>query len=139
VLRRPAYALSLKQPWAGLVIAGQKTIEVRKWATGVRGRVYIHAAGKPDDRAEAWALVSDDLRPMTQLLGGIIGAADLMGCVLYRTAEGFEADVDKHRNPPAWFEPPRMYGFLFRAAAASPFQRCRGSVRFFTVKLTEAG
>ena len=62
MLRRPTYALSLKQPWAALVVAGRKAIEVRKWPTGVRGRVFIHAARVPDDRPEAWTLVPDDLR-----------------------------------------------------------------------------
>jgi hypothetical protein len=34
-------ALSLKQPWAGLVMTGQKTIETRKWKTNYRGDIII--------------------------------------------------------------------------------------------------
>ena len=133
--RRPAYALSLKQPWAALLVAGRKTIEVRKWATAVRGRVYIHAARLPDDRPEAWAHVPDDLRPLAQLRGGIIGAAELAACVLYRTPAGFAADGPKHLNAPDWFAAPRMYGFVFRGAEAVPFVPCKGYVRFFTVEV----
>ena len=44
MLRRPAYALSVRQPWAALLVAGRKTVEVRTWSTAVRGRVFIHAA-----------------------------------------------------------------------------------------------
>jgi hypothetical protein len=135
VLRRPTYALSVKQPWAALLVAGRKTIEVRKWATRVRGRVYIHAAKAPDDRPEAWALVPDDLRPLAQLIGGIIGAADLTGCVLYRSPAGFAADAAKHLNRPEWFETPRMFGFVFRGGAPIPFVPCKGNVRFFTVEV----
>jgi hypothetical protein len=138
VLRRPTYALSLKQPWAALVVAGRKTIEVRKWATAVRGRVYIHAARVPDERPEVWAHVPDDLRPLAQLTGGIVGAADLTACVAYRTPTGFAADVPKHLNGPDWFEAPRMYGFVFRGAAPVSFVPCKGSVRFFTVEVPAA-
>ena len=47
VLRRPAYALSLKQPWATLVVAGWKTIEVaRHLADGTIGIVpYEESTG----------------------------------------------------------------------------------------------
>lgn len=138
MLRRPTYALSLKQPWAALVVSGRKTIEVRKWSTAVRGRVYIHAARVPDDRPQAWDLVTDELKPLAQLAGGLIGAADLTGCVLYRTPAGFAVDVGKHLNAPAWFEAPRMYGFIFRGGEPVPFVPCKGYVRFFTVEVPAA-
>jgi len=138
VLRRPTYALSLKQPWAALVVAGRKSIEIRKWATAVRGRVFIHAAKVADDCPEALALVPDDLKALVQLRGGLIGAAELTGCNLYRTAVGFAADVAKHLNPKDWFEPPRMYGFAFRGGEPVPFVPCRGYVRFFTTDVPAA-
>jgi hypothetical protein len=138
VLRRPTYALSLKQPWAALVVAGRKAIEVRKWATAVRGRVFIHAAKVADERPEGWALVPEDLKPLAQLGGGLIGAAELAGCVLYRTSAGFAADAPRHLNPPKWFEPPRMYGFVFRGSERVAFVPCKGYVRFFTIELPAA-
>ena len=45
------YALSLKQPWAALLVYGRKTVEVRRWATKRRGPVLIHAARVPDRTA----------------------------------------------------------------------------------------
>src|SRR5205807_5247224 len=95
-VRRPVYALSIKQPWAALVVAGRKTIEVRKWSTAIRGRIFIHAAQIPDQRPEAWAWVSDDLRPLTELGGGLIGSAELAACIRYRSPAGFAADALKH-------------------------------------------
>ena len=56
------YALSLKQPWAALLVHGRKTIEVRRWATKRRGPVLIHAARVPDPRPEAWAQLPPELR-----------------------------------------------------------------------------
>jgi len=41
-------AISLKQPWANLVIAGQKIIETRVWKTNYRGDLVICSSAKPD-------------------------------------------------------------------------------------------
>jgi hypothetical protein len=137
VLRRRTYALSLKQPWAALLVSGRKTIEVRKWSTAIRGRVFIHAARIPDSRPEAWAWVSDDLRPLAELEGGVIGTAELAACIQYRTPAGFTADAGKHLNDSSWFVAPRMYGFVFRNGQLSPFAPCKGNVRFFSVETSE--
>lgn len=40
-------ALSVKQPWATLLIEGQKTIEVRSWSTAHRGHLLICASASP--------------------------------------------------------------------------------------------
>jgi hypothetical protein len=37
-------ALSIRQPWAWLIVNGYKDIENRSWATKFRGPVLIHAA-----------------------------------------------------------------------------------------------
>ena len=37
-------ALSIRQPWATLILHGQKDIENRSWATRQRGQVLIHAS-----------------------------------------------------------------------------------------------
>ncbi|HJZ92076.1 MAG TPA: ASCH domain-containing protein [Gemmataceae bacterium] len=134
---RPTYALSIKQPWAALLVAGRKTVEVRKWATTVRGPVYIHAAGAVDDRPDGWAQLSGELLSLSNLRGGLLGTADLCGCVMYATPAAFALDGLKHLNPLDWFEQPRMYGFKFRHARVVPFARCRGSVRFFSVAVPE--
>lgn len=34
-------ALSVKQPWAWLIVSGKKTIEMRVWATNYRGPILI--------------------------------------------------------------------------------------------------
>lgn len=127
-------ALSLRQPWAALVVAGHKAIEVRSWPTAFRGRFLVHAARLPDDRPEAWAWVPDDLRPLTELTGGILGAATLIDCVAYRTAAAFEREAGRHLNDPAWFKSPVTFGFVLTAAERLPFRRLPGNVRFFEVE-----
>jgi uncharacterized protein (UPF0264 family) len=127
------YALSLKQPWAALLVHGHKTVEVRRWPTARRGRVLIHAARVPDERPEAWERVPPRLRDDSRLFGGILGAADLTDCRVYRSLDSFLADRVLHLNEPGWFRPPRLYGFAFANAVALPFRPCPGWMRFFEV------
>lgn len=39
--------LSVRQPWASLIAAGRKTIEVRTWSTRYRGPLLICASQSP--------------------------------------------------------------------------------------------
>jgi hypothetical protein len=127
------YALSLKQPWAALLVAGRKTIEVRNWPTVRRGRILIHAARVSDDRPEAWAQVPADIRLLAERIGGIVGAAELVDYVTYRSREAFAGDQTKHLNHPEWFNGRTMYGFTFANATVLPFRAYAGWMRFFPV------
>jgi hypothetical protein len=127
-------ALSVKQPWAALIVAGVKLVEVRTWATRRTGRILIHAGRLADERPEAWArLTTPELRAAAEQRGGIVGEAELAGCRHYDTAEAFAADASLHLNDPGWFAPPRLYGFEFRAARPLPFRRYAGFTMFFRV------
>ena len=46
-------ALSLMQPWASLIVMGVKTIETRRWQTGHRGPLLIHASQRKAGAAVA--------------------------------------------------------------------------------------
>src|SRR5579864_815412 len=131
----PQYALSLKQPWAALMVNSVKTIEVRRWPTARRGRILIHAARIPDPRPEAWKHVTKELEEMANLLGGIIGEADLTGCLVYRTCDAFQKDQPRHLNEPDWFVGPLLYGFSFANATVLPFRKYPGWMRFFPVEV----
>lgn len=133
----PRYALSLKQPWAALLVHGRKTVEVRRWPTARRGSVLIHAARVPDERSEVWARVPPELREAARLLGGIVGQGELTGCRAYRTAEAFAADQARHLNDPGWFDGRVLYGFAFDRLTVLPFRPYPGWMRFFPVE--EAG
>jgi hypothetical protein len=127
-------ALSVKQPWAALLVAGLKTVEVRTWSTRRRGPVLIHASRIPDDRPDGWALVTDPAtRALAELGGGVIGVAELVACLEYPTAERFAADRERHHNHPTWFVPPLLYGFEFQHPRPLPFRRLPGSTFFFPV------
>jgi hypothetical protein len=131
------YALSIKQPWAALVVHGLKTIEVRSWPTARRGRILIHAARIPDERPEAWKHVTAKLDALARQGGGIIGAVELTDCTTYRTLDGFVLDREQHLNEAAWFQPPVLYGFCFQRAEVLPFRSLSGWMRFFPVEWDE--
>ncbi|HEY0414132.1 MAG TPA: ASCH domain-containing protein [Allosphingosinicella sp.] len=72
-LDRASVALSVKQPWAELIMLGRKTIEVRTWSTGHRGALFLHTGRRPAEGA--FGLFPDiDAR----FLGGFIGLIDLV-------------------------------------------------------------
>lgn len=83
-------ALTIQQPWAEMIVSGQKRIENRYWSTRYRGPLLIHA-GKGRgyleqcaDLRERWLLPADsDL-----IMGALIGIAELVDCVQkYRALE----------------------------------------------------
>ncbi|HET6574425.1 MAG TPA: ASCH domain-containing protein [Fimbriiglobus sp.] len=129
------YALSVKQPWAALLAAGVKTVEVRTWPTARRGRLLIHAGKVPDDRPEAWAWVTTpELRAAAELRGGVVGVGELTGCIAYQTRTAFEADRGRHLNLPDWFVEGGLYGFAFRDLRPVAFVPCVGNTFFFPVE-----
>lgn len=81
-------ALSIRQPWAWLILHAGKDIENRDWPTKVRGRVLIHAAkGMTRDEYEdgigfAQAIAYEAGRilhaPTIELpRGGIVGSVEI--------------------------------------------------------------
>lgn len=54
--------LSVRQPWAWLIIAGLKPIENRTWATNYRGELYIHAGKSFDWDAMFWFAEQREVR-----------------------------------------------------------------------------
>jgi hypothetical protein len=135
----PELALSIRQPWATLVVLGLKTIEIRGWSTPVRGRVYIHAGKISDERSEAWSHVPAEHLEITRRRGGLIGAADLVDCISYRSNREISRDRQLHFNPPGWFLPPRLFGFRFEFPAIVAFRAISGQIRFFPVAAQPTG
>jgi hypothetical protein len=119
-------ALSIRQPWAWLILNAGKDIENRDWPTSFRGRFLIHA-GKGMTRDE-YQNGMDTLNEIDDLLlmppfeslarGGIVGAAVLVDC------------VRKSESP--WFF--GRYGFELRDAMPLPFRPYKGALGFFEVE-----
>jgi hypothetical protein len=115
-------ALTVRNPYAWLIVGGMKPIENRSWSTKYRGPLLIHAAvslhkDSPSEIEQRYG-VSVDREQLS--FGGIIGQVDLI-------------DVVTHHNSP-WFSGP--YGFVLANARALPFRRVRGAQRLFQVPET---
>ena len=85
-------ALSIRQPWAWLILNGSKDIENRQWQTRVRGRVLVHAAKGMTRNEYAGAvdfIVDAGMPPLPFDLpafehlqrGGIVGSVEIVDCV----------------------------------------------------------
>ena len=119
-------ALSIRQPWAWLIVNGYKDIENRTWSTDFRGRVYVHAGRKiksgdfPEQRD--YIRESRITLPEELPLGAIVGEVTITEC------------LDVSSNP--WFCGP--FGFLLSEPVAydNPIPY-RGQLGFFGVNDSE--
>jgi len=70
--------LTVRQPWASLIVAGIKDVENRPWRTRYRGKLGIHAGARVDEEAmNRYSHLVEDSIP----LGALIGSVVLVGCV----------------------------------------------------------
>lgn len=124
-------AISIRQPWAWMILHAGKDIENRDWPTSFRGEVLIHAGkGMTQDEYEeclttAKSISLDHPFPPELVLpefdklprGGIVGMAEIVDC------------VEDSASP--WFF--GRYGFVLRNAKALPFRPFKGALGFFDV------
>lgn len=117
--------LSIRQPWAWLIVNGHKDIENRTWSTRFRGEVLIHASkGMTRDEYEQASHFAFHVHggcdlglPSFEMLerGGIVGVAEIVDCVSQSGSRWFVGE----------------YGFVLRNASPLPFAPMRGMLGFF--------
>ncbi len=124
-------ALSIRQPWAWLILFAGKDIENRDWPTNRRGRIQIHASkGMTRDEYLNGIHTLGEIKlagkapqgislPMPEALerGGIVGSVEIYGCV--------------QRSSSPWFF--GEYGFQLRDPKPLPFAAYKGRLGFFDV------
>jgi hypothetical protein len=120
-------ALSVRQPWAELIIAGRKTYEIRTWRTSLRGRIWIHAART----VERPHVVTAGLTGVDLPTGAVIGSVEIVDCVPF-----IAAVADELRRRGAFYDEGSVTGFAWRLAAPRRLARpipYRGSLGFFRI------
>ena len=85
-------ALTIKEPWATLIIDGYKEYEFRSWKTNYRGKILIHA-GKSLEKNQAKKFKEYNLE---YNCGEIIGEADLVDCI--KVTEEFDNELKKKNS-----------------------------------------
>lgn len=135
----PMKALSIRQPWASLIVLGFKDIENRTWMTRERGTILVHAskgmtraehedaidfavdairsdprhAGKKETTTlRALGFAFEDLQR-----GGIIGQVDIVDCVRFSASPWYTG----------------AFGLVLANAKPLPFQPLKGALGFFEV------
>ena len=117
--------LSLKQPFAELVVSGKKTIELRNWNTKFRGMFLIHASLRPDLSAmKKFGFVE---LPM----GKIIGEAELINVKEYNTDKEHQMDNDKHLADARWGK----FGFVLEHPKRIKSISVKGKLGFWEYEL----
>lgn len=131
--------ISIRQPWASLIIKAGKDIENRSWATRFRGRILVHAAKgmTRDEHEDAIAFAVDAIRAdprntgatkkvtLRELgfeferlqRGGIIGSVEVVDCVKASESPWFMGE----------------FGFVLRDPRPLPFVPLKGSLGIFRV------
>jgi hypothetical protein len=82
-------ALSVRQPWASLIVCGLKTVEIRTWSTSYRGPLYIHASKSQDDMA------MNRFQLEAPPTGALLGTVELVKVELF-TREMWDELAEKH-------------------------------------------
>lgn len=123
----PDPVLSVRQPWAWLIVHGYKDIENRNWPARFRGRFWVHAA-QGMTRAEYWDALKFSVScgvPQVQFprmdelqRGAIVGSADLVDC------------VEHHQS--RWFV--GRFGFILRCGQTCEPRPLKGQLGFFQEK-----
>ena len=104
-------AISIKQPWAWLIVNGAKDVENRNWHSKYRGPLLIHASRTWDRNGYDFICDKmDEYLPSKDRLafGAIIGRVEMIDCI----------DGPDTLEDPKWFF--GEYGFLFEKAEAFP-------------------
>ena len=74
--------LSVRQPWAQLIVSDLKDVENRTWPTRYRGPVLIHSSQRADSISSDEVERRFGIRLSGEMpLGGVIGLAELVDCV----------------------------------------------------------
>lgn len=117
-------ALSIKQPWAWLILHAGKDIENRYWPARLRGLIAIHASSKLDymEYVVCKAFLAErglkvELPPHRELVtGAILGTVEIVDCVQYS------------KSP--WFV--GKFGFVMKDAKPLPVPiACKGRLGFW--------
>ena len=108
-------ALSIRQPYAEMILQGKKTIEYRSMVTNIRGRVYIYASLTPGPLEDFEEL---DAKPGDFPTAVLVGTVKIKGCKepLFFEHGGYHWLLEKperlpkpikadNKAQPSWFIP----------------------------------
>ena len=93
-------ALTICQPYAHLILTGEKPVENRTWTTRFRGPLLIHAG-----KSRSWMDEDDERRYPDIVFGAIVGRVDMVDALSASSVHRLHADLrdNEHVNGPWCF------------------------------------
>jgi len=79
--------LSIKEPWASMILSGKKTIETRTWKTKYRGKILLHASSNPK----------------SEISGKIFAVANIVDCKKMTKEDEKKACCKIYKDACSWF------------------------------------
>ena len=108
-----ARVISIRQPWAWLIVNGYKDVENRTWAPKYRGRVLIHAGKTVKDNdfpvQREWVKTCGIQIPADLPTGAIVGEATITGTVTESDSPWFEGPTGITLADPVAYADPVPY------------------------------
>jgi hypothetical protein len=121
-----ARALTIRQPWAELIIRGRKPYEIRSWRTRYRGPLLIQAAAKLDSESAIECV----LNPHALVTGAFVGIAFLTDVRAYSRKDSRK--LRANRAGGGWY--PGLFSWvLTRPRRISPPIKAKGRLGLIKV------
>jgi hypothetical protein len=90
-------ALSIRQPWAELILQGRKQIELRTWNTNYRGQIVIHAGQQvKEEHCRAYGFNPEEL-----VRGALVGTVEIVDVIAF-DEESYNAHAAEHLRLGKW-------------------------------------
>lgn len=121
-------AITIRQPWASLIVHGLKRAENRSWPTNYTGQLLIHAAKtKPDPRAIIYCEKELGVKTMRRIAlptGLVIGVVNMLMCIHVPSLnddDKFPVGVNKALECP-FLEGPYIFALANAVKFKTPFE-----------------
>lgn len=126
--------LTLIQPWATLVILGEKQIETRSWSTNIRGTIAIHAGKKVDKKVFSDPLYSEVLSNYGITAQNIITSAIIGTCEIVdvKQTELLKPYITEKEINFGDYSPNRYGWILNNVKSIEPIYNVKGMLGFWT-------
>lgn len=124
-------ALSVRQPWATLILDGSKTMDLRTWSTTYRGPLAIYASLEVEK--ETCKIYNVDVKTLTT--GALIGLVDLAD-VIPLTKKSYDENKKKHLAGRNYRE--GMFGWVLKnPRPLDPPRITKGRLNLFDVNIEQ--